>query len=128
MFDEFRFQLWLRKAQSDKRRTLVNAEKRKLSVRSRNGPPDVVDAIENEARTKLVLLDDEIAERTTQRLIEDAQRLQLPTPARLIIGNVPINWIKSEITGKWHLNDAVAADLRNQIRSEQKLRWELRDH
>ena len=59
MFDEFRFQLWLRKAQSDKRRTLVNAEKRKLSVRSRNGPPDVVDAIENEARTKLVLLDDE---------------------------------------------------------------------
>ena len=67
-------------------------------------------------------IDDEIRFATSQNLIKEADILILTRPE---FDTKSKSWIKSSLSGRYHLNTYEITHLRDALRKEKKERWEL---
>jgi hypothetical protein len=74
-----------------------------------------------EERMEVEIVDAEIHQLITQRLIQIAERNLIPHPEFKSEGGA---WIQSSVTGHWHLTIEAMAELRAAIRREKKERSE----
>jgi hypothetical protein len=117
----------LHKLHNEKRRIQREYKKKLAELTAADRPPLELDRqLESdrlffEERMKIQLLDAEILELLSLRLVQIAQRNLLPYPEFKSEGGA---WVKSSVAGRWHLTIEAITDLRAAIRRERKERSE----
>ena len=125
MFEQYRFRRWLRRVQADRRRVVAMHRKEIIDARSKNQSPDDIERIEANERMECELIDDEIAERQTRFLLDQARKHLLPVPAILFGGNADRSedWVKSCVTRKCHLTNSASLNLKSLIAEAEDRDW-----
>lgn len=117
------YKIALHKLNSRRKKTKEKYSK-EIEETRKTGNRDKIEEVKYYASSELGMLDDEISELITDRLISRAQKLYVPIPKKPIpeAGEVrPENehWEQNEL-GNWHLKTKGIAEIRNLIRQEEK--------
>jgi hypothetical protein len=120
VFDGLRYSIQLSRLQRSKRRISDACREDIARARAEKKTDEEIEGIESSERSALASVDDNIAFLQTRFLIQQAQRLLVPTPP----WDGGPSWSRSESTGRYHLSDAACADLRSAIRKEHRERRE----
>src|ERR1700730_443503 len=120
--DGVRHSLRLRRLQREKRRIYGFYDKRRSDQKQHKNDEELIDAINYEEMMEIELTDEEINLLNSRRLIEQAERYDLPIPEFKREGG---HWQESRFGDSWMLNRGARVELRSAIRKEQKERREL---
>ncbi len=120
------FQYRLRRLRASKR-SVTREYRRKYEEAKKIGETEASDALEQTIHNRemeLSLIDDEISQLVTSRLLSLAEDNLIPTPPLNFV-SPNAAWEQSILKRHYHLTTAAAADLRAAIRKEQRERSEL---
>ncbi len=121
------YKIALYKLNSQKKKTKEKYLK-EIEETRKTGNQDKIEKVKYNASSELGLLDDEISELITDRLISRAQRVYVPIPKKPIPEEGEMHpenehWEQNEL-GNWHLKTKGISEVRNLIRQEEKERRE----
>jgi hypothetical protein len=120
--DGIRHSSRLRRLQREKRRIYGIYDKRRSDQKQHKNDEELIDAINYEEMIEIELTDEEVNLLNSRRLIEQAERYDLPIPEFKREGG---HWQESRFGDSWMLNRDARVELRSAIRKEQKERREL---
>ncbi len=124
MLDAVIYRYRLRRLRARKR-SVIRADQRKYKeAEERGDAADVLDEIIHNREMEFTLINDEIAQLVTSRLLSLADDNLIPTPS-LDFRSPNSAWVQSRVTNHYHLSIEAAAELRAAIRKEQRERSEL---
>jgi hypothetical protein len=109
----------VRRLQKEKRRIQAGYKRIRDEAKAANRSELELQRLFFEERMKIQIVDAEIHQLITLRLIQIAQRNLIPYPEFESKGGA---WIQSSATGHWHLTIEAMAQLRAAIRQEKKER------
>jgi hypothetical protein len=122
MLDGLRFHWKLRKLRSIKRRVRHSIAQKRRKAKAERVPYEKLEEIEAEEIMEMTLLDDDISELVTRRLLALAEDNLISPPPFDANGEA---WQQSHISARYYLSEQAAMDLRTTIRRERREQSEL---
>lgn len=108
---------------------IQNAYIRDIKAARMAGDNKKIDELEQNQRLEIDMIIEQEEYLYSQRLLRQARRLRVPIPAFYTPDSKPTDdWIETQYLGMWRLTELGIAKLREEIRKEQRWRFERRAH